>query len=41
MNNELKITFYGDFTFGENYQAKYDIRNKINILRQKGRFALE
>lgn len=36
MNNRLKITFYGDFTFGENYQAKYDISHKINILRQKG-----
>ncbi len=36
MNEELRVTFYGDFTFGENYQARYDYFEKINVLRQKG-----
>ena len=36
MGKELRITFYGDFTFGENYQARYDYQEKVNILRQKG-----
>ncbi len=36
MDNELRITFYGDFTFGENYQARYDYFEKINSLRQNG-----
>ena len=36
MTNDKRITFYGDFTFGENYQAKYDFQDKINILRQRG-----
>ncbi len=36
MGNELRISFYGDFTFGENYQARYDYFEKVNILRQKG-----
>ncbi len=36
MEKELRITFYGDFTFGENYQARYDYQEKVSILRQKG-----
>lgn len=33
---EYKTTFYGDFTYAENYQAQQEIRTKNNILRQKG-----
>ena len=36
MANEVRISFYGDFTFGENYQARYDFQEKTNILRQRG-----
>lgn len=36
MSESLKVSFYGDFTFGENYQAKYDFQEKVSILRQRG-----
>lgn len=36
MGNNVKIGLYGDFTLGENYQAKYDFQNKVSLLRQKG-----
>lgn len=36
MMNCVKISLYGDLTFGENYQAKYDFYEKVSILRQKG-----
>lgn len=36
MNDSIKISFYGDFTLGENYQAKYDFKEKVSLLRTKG-----
>ncbi len=36
MSNSYSIGFWGDFTSGENYQAKYDVTEHINVLRQKG-----
>ncbi len=30
------VGFTGDFTTGENYQAKYDLSEHVNILRSKG-----
>ena len=36
MSNVYKIGFWGDFTTGENYQAKYDLTEHISVLRQYG-----
>ncbi len=36
MSKKVKIGFVGDLTTGENYQARYELEYKINILRQKG-----
>lgn len=36
MINEYSIGFYGDFTTGENYQAKGERLERINVLRQYG-----
>ncbi len=36
MDNSVSIRFFGDFTTGENYQLKYDIEKRVNVLRQKG-----
>ena len=36
MVNEYSIGFYGDFTTGENYQAKAERLERINVLRQYG-----
>lgn len=36
MEEQVKIRFFGDFTTGENYQAKYDVNQRKNVLRQKG-----
>lgn len=36
MENCFKIRFYGDFTFGENYQQSYDSMYRSSILRRYG-----
>lgn len=36
MSTSYSIGFYGDLTTGENYQAKCDVAEHTNILRQKG-----
>lgn len=36
MENGFKIRFYGDFTFGENYQQGYDAKYHASILRRYG-----
>lgn len=36
MDKTYSIGFYGDLATGENYQAKYDVAEHTNVLRQKG-----
>ncbi len=36
MTESYSIGFFGDFTTGENYQGKYDLSERVNILRQNG-----
>lgn len=36
VKDSYSVGFWGDFTTGENYQAKYDLTEHINILRQEG-----